>query len=172
MPRASTIKTHARREDIERDIAQGVPAVEISQRYGVSPSAVARHKSNRIDALAAVLDDESPAPDDLLSRLRELADSTRQARKLADASGSPATRARAASSELAVLDRLLDRAGITDMTAVDLTTATGALVRVVQSYVLDHPEHAPELFSLMGKHPELIDARDTLRAQLKEQKKK
>lgn len=172
MARLSTIKTHPRREDIERAISEGVSDTEVARRFAVSVSSVQRHRVKRIDAVSAVIAEDTAAPDDLLARLKELADSTRQARRIADATSAPTVRARAASSELAVLDRLLDRAGITDLSAIDLVSATGALVRTVQKYVLAHPEQAADLFALMGEHPELIDARDTLRAQLREQNKK
>ncbi|MFB4348620.1 hypothetical protein [Microbacterium sp. CR_7] len=120
--------------------------------------------------MAAVLEDDDTAPDDLLMRLRELADSTREARKLADRSGSPSVRARAATAELAVIDRLINRAGITDLSTVDLMASTGALLRALQRLVVEHPDLAPALFNVMGDHEDLIHLRDILRRQLKEKK--
>ncbi|MEV4688918.1 hypothetical protein [Microbacterium sp. LWH3-1.2] len=170
MSRTSTIASHARREDIERDIAQGVPIRDIATRYGVSASAVARHKLNRHAALVTAIAEDGPAPDDVMGRLRDLADSTRQARLLADATASPAVRARVASSELAVLDRLVDRLGLTDLTAVEMAQATGALVRAVQVYVQSHPERATDVYDVLGDHEALIELRDALRAQAKGKK--
>lgn len=170
MGRRSTIESHPQRDAIERALLEGATAVDVSARFSVSESAISRWKKLHYDALAAVVQDDSTAPDDLLIRLRELADSTRSARKLADLTGSPAVRARSATAELAVIDRLISRAGITDLSTVDLMASTGALLRAVQGYVLKYPEHAPDLFALMGEHPDLIQLRDILRGQLRKQK--
>lgn len=169
MPRASSIKTHPRYADIVRAIEQGVPLVDIAARHSVSPSALSRFRSNRMDTLVAVIDEDTPAPDDLLARLKDLADSTRNARRIADAGSSPTVRARLAATELAVLNQLIDRAGITDMTAIDMSTAVGELVRAVQVYVLSNPDQAPTLFAEFGKTPSLVDLREQLKRQLKEQ---
>ncbi|WP_341998163.1 hypothetical protein MRBLWH7_000119 [Microbacterium sp. LWH7-1.2] len=166
MARTSTIKSHARREDIERDIALGVPIRDIAQRYSLSASAVARHKLNRHTALVAAISEDGPAPDDVMGRLRDLADSTRQARLLADATASPAVRARVASSELAVLDRLVDRLGLTDLSAVEMAQAVGELVRAVDAYVQAHPDHGPDLFDHMGESDTLIELRDAMRSRI------
>lgn len=169
MGRRSSIESHPQRDDIERALSEGMTAVEISAKFRVSESAISRWRKLHYDAMAAVLEEEDTAPDDLLTRLRELADSTRQARKLADRNGSPSVRARSAAAELAVIDRLINRTGITDLSTVDLMASTGALLRALQRLVIEHPESAPALFRVMGDHEDLIHLRDILRRQLKEQ---
>lgn len=166
MARASTIRTHPQVERIERAIAEGVPAVEVARRYGVSESAIARHKKSRLNALAAVLDDDNPPASDLLVRVSELADSATRSRKLVDVSGSAAQVARAQATELAALNTLIDRLGITDTTVVELAQGALPLVGVVQRVAERHPEARADILALMRSHEELSDLADQLAALL------
>lgn len=168
MGRRSVIASHPQRDKIEADILNGVPGNEIARRYGgVSESSISRWRGLQFDALRQLADDSQPAPDDLLVRLADLADSTTKARKFADVTGNPATRARAQANELAALSTLIDRTGVTDLTAVNIARATGALVRATQTYVRENPAHAPALFEIFGRDADLIELRDALKAEIR-----
>lgn len=168
MTSRSSIAKHPARERIIQDIAEGVSNAECARRYQLSESAVSRYRIAHFSALAAELDDSrAPTPTDLLSRLADLADSTRKARITADASGSPQSRARAQANELAALDKLLDRVGVTDMTAVQVAASAGALVKAIRDFTLSHPESAADVLEALGAHQELLELRDALRASLR-----
>ena len=166
MARVSTIRTHPQVERIERAIAEGVPSVDIARRYGVSESAVARHKKSRLNALAAVLDDDNPPAADILVRVSELADSATRSRKLADISGSAAQVARAQATELAALNTLIDRLGITDTTVVELAQGALPLVGVVQRIAERHPSTRADIDSLLRADEALEPLADQLAALL------
>ncbi|WP_404435177.1 hypothetical protein LG322_08460 [Microbacterium aerolatum] len=163
----SKISQHPAREKILEDIASGVTNAEVSRRYGLSESAVSRARIAHLDALTQEVDNGEPVPSEILGRLADLADSTRAARIRADATGSPQTRARAQANELAVLEKLAEKIGINDTSAIRLAQSTGTLVRVIQTYLRDHPEATADMYRLMGEHPELIELRDALKASQK-----
>lgn len=162
MARKSSIATHPQREAIENALAAGVTGAEIARRYGVSESAISRHRISRMDVLRQVADADIPDPASVIQRLMELADDARQTRKLAALSGTPVTRARAQSAELAALDKLTERLGIDDTTLVHLATATSALVRAVQRYVQSHPERLSDVTAALREHQELYELADAL----------
>lgn len=119
MGRASSVKTHPAREEIERGIVEGVPIATLARKYTLSESSLQRHKSIAMsDVLAKVPSDEPDIPD-VLARLLELANSTRQARVVADRIGTPASRAKAQSNELSVLNMLSSRLGVTNLEDLD-----------------------------------------------------
>lgn len=171
MARQSTIKNHPQRELIERGIAEGVPAVELARRHGVSPSAIARHKSKRLDALAQVLEDDTPATPAVLGRIADLADSATRSRKLADASGTASVRARAQTVELAALNTLVDRLGIDDLTTARTAQGAGLLVQVIRGLVEDHPDLLPDALRLIrAQHEDFSDLADALADHMKRRK--
>lgn len=164
MSRKSNIATHPKREQIMEDIALGVPGAEIARTYtGVSESGVSRARIAHFDALASVLDDGVDVPD-LLGRLADVADSTRAARKLADATGSPATRARAQTNELAALKAMFQETGVTSTTALRIAEEAGVLVKALREFLSENPAAVPAWVRILGGHEELIEMRDTLKA--------
>lgn len=168
MAGVSSISKHPARDKIIQDIAEGVSNAEVARRYGLSESAVSRAKIAHHNALASELDDSrAPTPTDLLTRLADLADSTRSARITADAGGSPQTRARAQANELAALDKLLDRVGVTDLTAIKIASSTGALVKAIRDFTLHNPDSAEAVLGALGEHEELIELRDALASSLR-----
>jgi hypothetical protein len=151
MSRRSSVDTHPQREYILRDLATGVSGAEVARRYtGLSESAISRAKIAHFDALSTVLDDETPDVTDLLGRLADVADSTRDARRMADLTGTPAVRARAQSNELMALRALFDRMGVTDTTALRVGQATGLIVTAIRSFLDKHPDTTPEWLDLFG----------------------
>lgn len=171
MAGVSSIAKHPARDKIIQDIAEGVSNAEIARRYGLSESAVSRAKINHNHALAAELDDSrAPSPTDLLSRLADLADSTRKARITADAGGSPQSRARAQANELAAIEKLMDRVGVSDLTAVKVASSAGSLVKAIRNYTLQHPDSAPAVLDALGQYEDLHELRDALRTALRKNK--
>lgn len=165
MSRRSSIDTHPQREAIEAALASGVTGASIARQFGVSESAISRHRVSRMDAIAQIADLETPDPANVITRLIELADDARQTRKLAALSGTPVTRARAQASELAALDKVIDRLGIDDVTVVHLAGATSALVRAVQTYVRKHPESTADILAILREHEELHELADVMSQQ-------
>ncbi|MEV8175912.1 hypothetical protein [Microbacterium sp. NPDC079176] len=173
MVRQSTIRTHPQVELIERAISEGVPAVEIARRYNVSPSAIARHKSKRLDALAQVLDDDTPDTSEVLGRIADLADSATRSRKLADVSGTASVRARAQTVELSALSTLLDRLGVDDLDTARMAQGAGLLVQVIRQLVEAHPDLLPEALRLIREqHEDFSDLADALAAHMRARKQK
>lgn len=160
----SKVSRHPAKEKILEDIAAGVTNAEVARRYGLSESAVSRARIAHLDVLSQEVDSGVPLPSDLLGRLQDLADSTRMARLLADKTGSPQTKARAQANELSALEKLMDRVGITDTSAIRLAQTTGAIVRLLQRYLMEHPESTDDLYALMGNSEELLELRDALKA--------
>lgn len=172
MARQSTIRTHPQVELIERAISEGVPAVEIARRFSVSPSAVARHKSNRIDALVQVLDDDTPDTSEVLGRIADLVDSATRSRKLADANGTASVRARAQTVELSALSTLLDRLGVDDLETARMAQASGLLVQVIRQLVEDHPDLLMDAVRLIrSQHEDFDDLADALATHMRRKQK-
>ena len=156
----SVIESHPQREAIESAILAGVQGKVIARQYGVSEAAISRHKNSRM----ALTDDELE-PDglteagsaDALVRLVELAASPRRARQMADRSGNPTMKARAQASELAVLDRLFNRLGITDLTLVYWSAMASDLYSVVVNLTAARPDIRADVLALMSKYKSLTD---------------
>lgn len=145
--RQTTITQHPERDKIEAAIVEGVPAVSISTKYGISQSAISRHKSLRMGTVLAQLLDDRPGVTDTLLRLRELADSARTARQLADTTGSPSSRSQAQKNELAVLTQLTSRLGIRDVGDLDYARDAQQMSNAVVKFLRDKPEHLEDIAS-------------------------
>lgn len=171
MSRRSSITTHPQREAIEQALAQGVPGAQLARQYGLSESAISRHRISRIDVIAATLNEDAPAPTDIVARLLDVAEDARQTRKLAALSGTPVTRARAQSAEVNALDKLVKLLGITDTTVVELAQGTVALVRTLQRVAERNPGIRADLIAEMRTHEELDELADDLAALLDRIKK-
>jgi hypothetical protein len=171
MSRQSSITTHPQREAIEKALAEGVAGAQISRLYGVSESAISRHRISRLDVLKAMSEDDTPDAVEVMVRLLEVADDARSTRRLTALSGTPVTRARAQNAELVALEKLADRLGLDDLTMVYVAMTAKALVAALRELADKHPESCPDLFVVMGHHEELIEFRDELRARVRKQKK-
>lgn len=167
----TNVDKHPARDRIVADIHAGIPNAQIVRTYsGLSESGLSRFKNSHLDALSREIDDDNPAPSELLGRLADLVESTRRARIQADNSGSPQSRARAQANELQALEKLLDRTGVDELTTVRLAQSTGALVRALRDFADAHPEIVPDLLRVMADHEELLDLRDALKARARNQK--
>src|SRR5215217_8391184 len=80
MPRSCTVCEHPEREAIDRALVGGASNLSVSSLFGVSESAVRRHKANHLPAklVMAQAAEEVAQADDLLQQVRDL-----QARTLA-----------------------------------------------------------------------------------------
>lgn len=145
MVRASSITQHPERERIEAAIVEGVPAVRISAKYDVSQSAISRHKKLRMSAVLAEMLTEEPGVTDALTRLRALADSTRRSRQLEDATGSPGSRAKAQSNELAVLSQLIGRLGLRDLSDLDYAKSVQQMSNAITRFLRTHPQYLNDI---------------------------
>lgn len=67
-----SIDTHKRREEIEAAIARGVPVRTIAEDFGLSKSAVQRHKDAMVARMAGAPAAQSTDADELLERVLEL----------------------------------------------------------------------------------------------------
>ena len=142
----SVIESHPQREAIESAILAGVQGKVIARQYGVSEAAISRHKNSRM----ALTDDELE-PDGLTEA------GSRRARQMADRSGNPTMKARAQASELAVLDRLFNRLGITDLTLVYWSAMASDLYSVVVNLTAARPDIRADVLALMSKYKSLTD---------------
>jgi hypothetical protein len=89
MPRRCTVCDHETRTSIETALISGAPLRDIAGRYGVSKSALERHKADHLPAgLAKAREAEEAArADDLLSEVRGLQARTLAILESAEASG-------------------------------------------------------------------------------------
>src|SRR3712207_9430279 len=74
MPRSCTLCEHPRREEIDRALVGDSSNLSISSLFGVSESAVRRHKANHLPAklVMAQAAEEVAQADDLLEQVRDL----------------------------------------------------------------------------------------------------
>jgi len=74
MPRSCTLCEHPRREEIDKALVGDSSNLSISSLFGVSESAVRRHKANHLPAklVMAQTAEEIAQADDLLSQVRDL----------------------------------------------------------------------------------------------------
>jgi transposase-like protein len=74
MPRRCTVCDHTERHGIDEALVSGAPYRGIAKRFGLSESAVYRHKSEHLPAhlLKASEVEEAAQADDLLSQVRDL----------------------------------------------------------------------------------------------------
>lgn len=158
----SIIERHEQRAAIERAIRKHVPATVIARTYGVSESAISRHKKLRMLAAekAEAITDIGSA--DTIVRLIELAESTRRARQVADNIGSPSEKSAAQRAELAVLDRLSVRLGITDLSVLAFSAMAADLRDVVAHFIDAHPELRADVLDRMRKRASLQQLADDL----------
>src|SRR5690606_15766271 len=122
----------------------------------------------RSDVITQVLADDGTDPTEVLGRLLDLSDSARAARKLADATATPAVRARVIAAELSVLDRL-SRLTIDDTATARLAEAVGPLVRTIQKLSKSFPS---QVLDALAEHAELADLRADLKTALDRQNRK
>lgn len=158
----STIERHEQRAAIERAIRTGTPAAVIARTYGVSESAISRHKKMRREAVEKAEAKTEPGSADTIVRLVELADSTRHARQVADAIGSPSEKAAAQRAELAVLDRLSTQYGITDISVLAFSAMAQDMFAVVVNLIDAHPELRGDVLDRMRKRASLQQLADDL----------
>lgn len=163
MTRRSTIETHPQRGDIEAAIASGVQGKIIARQYGLSETAISRWKNRemarRVENVATNTDSGSA---DTVMRLIELAESTRRARQIADRTGSPTVKAAAQRAELAVLDRLTVRLGITDLSVLAFSAMASDLFDVVVRLVTARPDIRADVLALTEKRAALSRLTETL----------
>lgn len=143
--RQTTITQHPDRDKIEAEIIEGVPAVSISTKYGISQSAISRHRKLRMSTVLAQQLADGPGVTDTLAALWELFESTRKARQAADQVGSPGSRATAQRNELATLTLLTGRLGIRDVSDLDFAKAQQQMSNAVVRFLKIHPEHLTDI---------------------------
>ena len=68
----STVTTHAKRQEIETALAKGAPVRQVADAFGLSKSAVHRHKERMVAELAGARSAKDTSADELLSKLRVL----------------------------------------------------------------------------------------------------
>jgi hypothetical protein len=76
MPRSCTLCEHPRREEMDKALVKDSSNLSISSLFGVSESAVRRHKANHLPAklVMAQAAEEVARADDLLSQVKNLQD--------------------------------------------------------------------------------------------------
>ncbi len=74
MPRSCTVCEHPKREEIDRALVGETSNLSVSSLFGVSESAVRRHKGNHVPATLAKAEEakEASRADDLLGQVRAL----------------------------------------------------------------------------------------------------
>lgn len=157
MGRPNSVMTHPQRLEIERALGKNESLVSIAQRIGgVSVSSLSRYAIAKKDQLRRLHDGET-GPADLATRYKDLAESSRRLRLLADAAGNVSERARAIATERDVLNAIRDGLGIDDLSVTEVMTDTRELLGVLARFVVENPEAASDLIARMRKHEHLAD---------------
>lgn len=159
----------AQRADLEHRLLNGEPIRLVSERAGVSESAVYRHLRNHLQpgALREVQGSESSGlrPEQFAARLvASLADIS-EVRDHARATGDGRLLLAACAQERETLSTLLVRLGMDGESVVNDLKEARALVVAIRAIVRDHPEAIKQIATeLRGDSDggELADARDAL----------
>lgn len=161
MGRPNAVLSHPKRFEIERALRNGESLTSISARFGsVSESSLSRYAISQKAALVRLMD-ANEGPSDIATRFRDLADSARKLRQLADMGGNTSERARAITAEREVLTAIAERLGIDDLAVVDFMGETRELLGVLRQFAADNPDAASDLLRSMSQRAGLIDlARD------------
>lgn len=165
----SKISQHPKRDAIVNDISSGLSNVTIARKYSLSESSVSRQRSMQLAELEEEATD-SLEPKDLIQRLVDLANSTRKARILADRGLSPAAKAKAQSNELAALEKLLTRTGVTDITVLEILGEANSLVVAIRTLVDSRPDIVPDLLQALSSQKDLAHLIEPIRGYAKREK--
>jgi transposase-like protein len=116
MPRRCTVCDHHERHDIDEALVTGAPYRSVAKRYGLSDSAVYRHKTEHLPAhlLKAREAEEVAQADDLLEQVRHLQGRALEILERAEKSGDLRTALAAISQARANLELLGKLAGELD----------------------------------------------------------
>jgi len=162
--RASTIRNHPARAEIDRALSAGEPYRSIAQKFSVSRSALSRYNLSR-KPLVRVMDDE-PNITDAVARLVEAARDAGELRRLTRVSANPPARARAIKVEADILTTLIDRLGIDDLAVDEFLEQVQELARGLQKFAKEHPESARELVATLDGTPVLRELSDAIKEKI------
>lgn len=165
MGRPNAVTSHPKRLEIDRALRNGETLTSISARFGsLSISSLSRYAISQKAALVRLMEsDEAPA--DLAVRFRDLADSARKLRQLADMGGNTAERARAITAEREVLTAMCERLGIDDLAVVEFMSDTRELLTVLGEFTAQNPQAARDLLARMSTRAGLSELARGLRAE-------
>lgn len=151
--RRCTVCSSTQLREITEALALGISGSQVSQRFGLSADALYRHIRNGhgVDAQTIVLIDSLADSTDALERIVEIADSARQTRRVAMASGNVLNATRAADSELKALGVMLTQLGVRDSAILDALQATNQLVDAVARIVWDEPRLGTKLAEILDE---------------------
>lgn len=162
--RASTIRNHPARPEIERALDAGEPYRSISAKYSVSRSALSRFNLSR-KPLVKIMDDE-PNITDAVARLVEAANDARELRRLTRVSANPPARARAIKVESDILTTLIDRLGIDDLAIDEFLVQVQELAREITKFAVQYPDSGRELAACLHANPALREFAQSIKEKI------
>jgi len=162
--RASTIRNHPARAEIDRALSAGEPYRSIAQKFSVSKSSLSRYNLSR-RPLVKIMDDE-PNITDAVARLVEAANDARELRRLTRVSANPPARARAIKVESDILTTLIDRLGIDDLAVDEFLVQVQELAREISKFAVQHPDSGRELAASLYANPALREFAQSIKEKI------
>lgn len=115
MARTCTVCVHKDRDSIDDDLVRGVAYRDLTKRYGVSISALSRHRADHVStALAKLQGDERRRAGALLDRLEDLEDRARRILDAAESEGRPGVSLQAIRELRSILELAARITGVLD----------------------------------------------------------
>jgi hypothetical protein len=145
VPRSCTVCEHAERETIDRALVGDSSNLSVSSLFGVSESAVRRHKANHLPAklVMAQAAEEVAQADDLLGQLKDLQRRTLAILKAAESTNQHRTALsaiREARSNLELLAKLLGELDERPVVNLSLSPEWLELRAVIVTALRPHPD--------------------------------
>jgi hypothetical protein len=151
--RRCTICTSFDRTEIEKLLLTGLtPNRRISAQFKISEASVRRHRENHMAEqieLALQVEEALVLPGDFGQRIIAIADGLARTRERAEAAGQHSIALKASQTEIAALNTILTRLGITDQSSLDIVLDAQELARGIKTVALRNPEVAGQLRELL-----------------------
>jgi hypothetical protein len=151
--RRCTICTSFDRTEIEKLLLTGLtPNRRIAAQFQISEAGVRRHRENHMAEqieLALQVEEALVLPGDFGQRIVAIADSLARTRERAEAAGMHSVALKASQAEIAALNTILTRLGITDQSSLDIVLDAQELARGIKTVALRNPEVAGQLRELL-----------------------
>jgi hypothetical protein len=133
MPRACTVCSSPKAEQINRDLTSGMAAALVASKYRIGDSSVRRHSRTHLSAslLQELRASEHLGSTDLIERLAEAVDDVAAVRSAALLTGNHGVVLRAAAATQSLIESLMDRVGIDSLETARLLREGDTFARAV-----------------------------------------
>jgi hypothetical protein len=163
------------RKLIEDAIAAGMSFRAVATEYAdgsISESSIQRHWRNHVAAQfrSDTEIEYLTEPSDILDRVLEIADSARNTRRSAEATGNAVSVAKASDTELRALAVAMDRLGIRDTNVLTNYKFMYAMVYATWKLIKSHPKVGLEIIELLG--PDSEGTKDFILQTIRDEEKK